>query len=175
MYEKESFRDFVNRLRNAGELMDMTEPVDSRHVATLVDQSDKAMMFHKVLGYKMPLVSGIIRSRRRMTMAMGCDGYSEIQNKLKYAIEHPISPKYVETSPTREIVMADNDVDPFALPIPMSSILDGGPMITAGVTIAKDPEHGLNSGVYRFLVKEKNLTGIDIVTPNNLRAFAQRA
>jgi 2,5-furandicarboxylate decarboxylase 1 len=48
-------------------------------------------------------------------------------------------------------------------------------MITAGITIARDPEFGLNSGIYRFMVKEKNLTGIDIVTPNNMRLFAQRA
>src|SRR3712207_8136764 len=34
---------------------------------------------------------------------------------------------------------------------------------------------GLNAGIYRFLLKEKNLTGIDIVTPNNLRMLAQRA
>ena len=57
----------------------------------------------------------------------------------------------------------------------MSSIYDGGPMITAGVVIARDPELGINSGIYRFIVKEKNLTGIDIVTPNNMRMFAQRA
>jgi 2,5-furandicarboxylate decarboxylase 1 len=47
-------------------------------------------------------------------------------------------------------------------------------MITAGVTIVRDGD-GLNAGIYRFLLKEKNLTGIDIVTPNNLRALAQRA
>ena len=57
----------------------------------------------------------------------------------------------------------------------MSSIYDGGPMITAGVVIARDPEHGMNSGVYRFMLKERALTGIDIVTPNNMRLFAQRA
>jgi 2,5-furandicarboxylate decarboxylase 1 len=57
----------------------------------------------------------------------------------------------------------------------MSSIFDGGPMITAGVVIARDPELGINSGIYRFIVKEKSLTGIDIVTPNNMRLFAQRA
>jgi 2,5-furandicarboxylate decarboxylase 1 len=57
----------------------------------------------------------------------------------------------------------------------MSSIYDGGPMITAGVVIARDPELGFNSGIYRFIVKEKSLTGIDIVTPNNMRLFAQRA
>ena len=48
-------------------------------------------------------------------------------------------------------------------------------MITAGVVIARDPELGINSGIYRFIVKEKSLTGIDIVTPNNMRLFAQRA
>jgi len=71
--------------------------------------------------------------------------------------------------------MEGDDVDLFKLPIPMSSIYDGGPMITAGVVIAKDPEFGINSGVYRMIVKEKALTGIDIVTPNNMRLFAQRA
>src|SRR3978361_963724 len=48
-------------------------------------------------------------------------------------------------------------------------------MLTAGVVITRDPEFGINSGIYRFIVKEKNLTGIDIVTPNNMRMFAQRA
>src|SRR5664279_1844920 len=32
-------------------------------------------------------------------------------------------------------------------------------MITAGVVIARDPELGMNSGIYRFIVKEKALTG----------------
>ena len=73
------------------------------------------------------------------------------------------------------MIQIGDDVDLFKLPVPMSSIYDGGPMITAGVVIAKDPEYGINSGMYRFMVQEKNLTGIDIVTPNNMRLFAQRA
>ena len=73
------------------------------------------------------------------------------------------------------MTLLGDDVDLYKLPIPMSSIYDGGPMITAGVVIARDPELGINSGIYRFIVKEKSLTGIDIVTPNNMRLFAQRA
>jgi hypothetical protein len=57
----------------------------------------------------------------------------------------------------------------------MSSVYDGGPMITAGIVISKDPEYGMNSGIYRFMVKNRNVTGIDIVTPNNMRLYAQRA
>jgi 2,5-furandicarboxylate decarboxylase 1 len=172
---QENFRQFLDRLRAAGELIDLLQPVDIRHIGTLVDQSDKAILFHNVIGYGMPVVSGIIRSRERAIMSMGCKTYGEIEQKLKHGIDHPIPPIMVNTSPAREVTMIGDEVDLFKLPIPMSSIYDGGPMITAGVVIAKDPELGMNSGIYRFIVKEKSLTGIDIVTPNNMRMFAQRA
>jgi 2,5-furandicarboxylate decarboxylase 1 len=172
---QENFRQFLDRLRTAGELQDLHQPVDIRHISTLVDQAGTALFFHNVIGYDIPVVSGIIRSRERATMALGCAAYGEIEHRLKAAIDHPISPLHVRTSPTREVTLCGDDVDLYRLPIPMSSIYDGGPMITAGVVIARDPELGMNSGIYRFIVKEKSLTGIDIVTPNNMRLFARRA
>jgi 2,5-furandicarboxylate decarboxylase 1 len=128
-----------------------------------------------VIGYDMPVVSGIIRTQKRAIMSMGCSSYREIEEKLQRGIDHPIPPRYVDSAPCKEVVLTGEAVDLFRLPIPMSSIYDGGPMITAGVVIARDPELGLNSGIYRFMLKERNLTGIDIVTPNNMRFFAQRA
>ena len=171
----ERFRQFLDRLRAEKELVDIRQPVDIRHITTLVDQAETALVFHNVIGYDMPVVSGIIRSRKRAILSMGCTDYPEIEHCLQQGIDHPIPPKHVETARHKEIVEADGKVDLFRLPIPMSSIYDGGPMITAGVVIAKDPEYGMNSGMYRFMVKERNLTGIDIVTPNNMRLFAQRA
>jgi len=171
----ENFREFLERLRREGEMVDLKQPVDIRHIATLVDQSDKALFFHDVIGYDMPVVSGIIRSQKRAIMSMGCQTYPEIEQKLEQAINKPVPPRHVETAAHKQVIRTGDEVDLFSLPIPMSSIYDGGPMITAGVVIARDPEHGLNSGIYRFMVKEKTLTGIDIVTPNNMRLFAQRA
>src|SRR5882672_5378810 len=172
---QENFRQFLDRLRQAGELVDLHQPVDIRHIATLVDQAKTALFFHKVIGYDVPVESGIIRTRERAILGMGCDTYQEIEEKLKAAIDRPIPPRHVKTSPTREVTLTGDEVDLYRLPIPMSSIYDGGPMITAGVVITRDPELGMNSGIYRFIVKEKNLTGIGIVTPNNMRLFAQRA
>ncbi len=174
-YADETFRGFLERLRAEKELVDIRQPVDSRHIATLVDQADKALLFHQVIGYDMPVVSGIIRSQKRAIMSMGCSTYPEIETRLQHGIDHPIPPQYVASAPLQQVIKTGKDVDLFSLPIPMFSIYDGGPMITAGITIARDPEFGLNSGIYRFMVKEKNLTGIDIVTPNNMRLFAQRA
>src|SRR5262249_39107469 len=174
-WRRGTFRQFLDGWGRPGDLVDLHQGVDIRHIATLVDQAKTALYFHNVIGYDMPVVSGIIRSRERAIMSLGCETYAEIEARLKQAIDRPIPPKYIKTSPTREVTMVGDEVDLFRLPIPMSSIYDGGPMITAGVVIARDPELGMNSGIYRFIVKERNLTGIDIVTPNNMRLFAQRA
>src|SRR5262249_60675926 len=70
---QENFRQFLDRLRQAGELVDLHQAVDIRHIATLVDQAKTALFFHKVIGYDMPVVSGIIRSRERAIMSLGCE------------------------------------------------------------------------------------------------------
>jgi 2,5-furandicarboxylate decarboxylase 1 len=113
-------------------------------------------------------------SRERIAIAMGA-GYGETEAKLRRGLDRPIEPIEIGQPPERTIFRRGPEVDLYELPIPLFSLHDGGPMITAGVTLARDPEYGLNAGIYRFQVKERDLTGIDIVTPNNLRKFAERA
>lgn len=167
-------RSFLDDLRAAGELIDIHSPVDIRHIAALVDKSPRALLFHKVIGYGMPVISGLTNSRKRIAISMNCD-YSETEGKLRHALDHPIPPARIEGGAGREVFVEGDEVDLFDLPVPVCSVFDGGPMITAGVTLAQDPEYGLNAGTYRYQVKERNLTGIDIVTPNNLRRYAERA
>ena len=64
-YSNENFREFLDRLSREKELTDIRQPVDIRHIATLVDQAQTALLFRNVIGYEIPVVSGIIRSRRR--------------------------------------------------------------------------------------------------------------
>ena len=165
----ENFREFLERLREEHELTDIKQAVDIRHIATLVDQSEQALYFHNVIGYRMPVVSGLFRSQRRVTLAMGCSKFSEIEARLRHGIDHPLAPRYHESAQHKEVIKVGDDVDLFELPIPMSSIYDGGPMITAGVVMARDPEYGINSGVYRFLVKEKNRRRATALAIRNVR------
>src|SRR5262249_36102857 len=136
---QENFRQFLDRLRQTGELVDLHQPVDIRHIATLVDQAKTALYFQRVICDDMPVLSVLLRSRERAIMSLGCETYRDIEDKLTQAIANPIPPKYVKTSPTREIVMVGDDVDLYKLPIPMSSIYDGGPMITAGTGFSPRP------------------------------------
>jgi 2,5-furandicarboxylate decarboxylase 1 len=122
----------------------------------------------------MPVVSGLLQSRSRIAIGMGV-AYDKIEAKLRGAMDRPIKPARVRRAPVKEVILTKNKVDLFDLPVPIFSLMDGGPMITGGVVIAEDPEFGMNAGMYRMMLKEKNLTGIDIVTPNNLRKFTERA
>jgi 2,5-furandicarboxylate decarboxylase 1 len=171
---KASFRDYVNTLRKNNELLEITKPVDLRDVAALVAQSEKALLFKNLPGYSMPVVSGLLQSRNRIALGMGV-AYESIGDKLGKAMDKPIKPRRVTGAPVKEVVLTGKKVNLYDLPVPVFSIMDGGPMITAGVVLAEDPEFGMNAGIYRLMLKERNITGIDIVTPNNMRRFAERA
>ena len=171
---KASFRDYVSTLRKNEELLEISKPVDLRDIAALVAQSEKALLFKNLSGYSMPLVSGLLQSRNRIALGMGVE-YGNIADKLGKAMDKPIKPKRVANAPVKEVIHTGKRVNLYDLPVPVFSIMDGGPMITGGVVIAEDPEFGINAGIYRLMLKERNITGIDIVTPNNMRKFAERA
>ncbi|MPZ76412.1 MAG: UbiD family decarboxylase [Deltaproteobacteria bacterium] len=169
-----TFRSYLDALKNNNELIEIAKPIDARDIAALVPQSEQAILFTNVRGYSMPVASGLLQSRNRLALAMGVP-YDKIEAKLRAAMDHPIEPQRVKDAPVKNAIRAGKDVDLFDLPVPVFSVMDGGPMITGGIVIGEDPEFGMNAGIYRLMLKEKNITGIDIVTPNNLRKFAERA
>jgi 2,5-furandicarboxylate decarboxylase 1 len=169
-----SFRSYLDALKKSDELATIPKAVDLRNVAALAAQSEKGLLFTNVNGYTMPLATGLLQSRNRIAIGMEC-AYEKIETKLRGAMERPIKPSRVGRAPVKEVILTKSKIDLYNLPVPVFSLMDGGPMITAGVVIAEDPEFGTNAGIYRLMLKERNFTGIDIVTPNNLRKFAERA
>src|SRR5436853_7031714 len=95
-YSHETFREFLDRLRRENELTDIRQPVDIRHIATLVDQAKTALLFHNVIGYEIPVLSGILRSPKRAAMSTGCEPYGQIEQQLQAGIEHPIEPRSIQ-------------------------------------------------------------------------------
>ncbi|HTN70935.1 MAG TPA: UbiD family decarboxylase, partial [Methylomirabilota bacterium] len=170
----ETFRGYLDNLKKNNELTTISKLTDLRDMAALVPQSEKALLFTNVRGYSMPIASGLLQSRNRLALGMGVT-YKKIEAKLRSAMDHPVKPKRAKGAPVKEVILTKHKVDLYQLPVPIFSVMDGGPMITAGVVIAEDDEFGMNAGMYRMMVKERNITGIDIVTPNNLRKFAERA
>src|SRR5262245_25520042 len=169
-----TFREFLRLLNDHDELLEIGAATDLRDVAALVSQAEKAVLFTNLLGYEFSVASGLLQSRNRVSLALGVP-YDQIGVKLQSAMEHPIEPRMGKDAPVKDVIATAEQVDLYNLPVPIFSLMDGGPTITAAVVISQDPEYGMNAGMYRLMLNERNVTGIDIVTPNNLRRFAERA
>ena len=61
------------------------------------------------------------------------------------------------SAPCHEVVITGDDIDINRFPIPTYSPKDGGPYITPGIVVSKDPETGVpDIGHYRFLILGKD-------------------
>ena len=96
-------RDVLADLEAAGEMRRISRPTDIRHIATLVDQSETALLFTNVLGYDMPVVSGVMTSRHRLAIAMGCE-FSEIEALLRRGLASPIPPETIALKGLHNVV-----------------------------------------------------------------------
>ncbi|HEY7067874.1 MAG TPA: UbiD family decarboxylase [Chloroflexota bacterium] len=167
-------REVLDALRSAGQLDDVADEVDLRYVSPLAARSPHAVLFRRVRGYHHALVSGLLSDRRRLSICLGMEG-AETVGRLAQALDHPIPPVVVSDSPVKDVVERGDDVDLDALPIPVMAELDGGPFIASAVVVAEHPKYGRNAGIYRLMYRNRNTLGIDIVSPNNLRAMYEEA
>jgi 2,5-furandicarboxylate decarboxylase 1 len=169
-----SFRDYLRTLEGAGELVRVSREVDMRYVSGLLARSEKAVLFEKVSGYAMPVAGGLLSTRERLAL-VGRNAKESLAMKLRRALDQPVDPIVVPRAPVKEVVIKGDDVDLSSLPLPVFSVHDGAPYISCGVISAKDPQYGMNTGMYRLMFRDRKTVGIDIVTPNNLRAIYQKA
>src|ERR1041385_1296609 len=123
----ETFRSYIDSLKEHDEISVISKLTDLRDVAALTAQSNKALLFTNLSGYSMPLVSGLMQSRNRLALGMGT-AYEKIEEKLRSAMDHPVKPERVKEAPVKEVVVAGDKVNLYDLPVPVFSVMDGGPM-----------------------------------------------
>ena len=172
---KNGFRDFLNDLEDAGQLKHIKKPVDCRQLSSLGDQVDEATIFENIIDYPgWRVATALVSTRKRLAIAMGCP-----ENRVAFEFESrstkPIKPISVKSAPCQEIVMEGEDVDLTNIPLPMMHLFDGGPYISGTFAISNDPDHGSNVGCYRLMYRTPNETGIDLVSPSDMRFYYQRA
>jgi 2,5-furandicarboxylate decarboxylase 1 len=172
---KKSFRDFVRALDDAGELLRVEKPVDMRRLSALMSQSDKAVMFENIADYPDWRVAGaLITSRARLAIALNC-GAGEIAARFEERAARPIDPEFVADGPCQEVVLEGDNVDLSSIPFPIMHLFDGGPYLSGTFVVSKDPEYGRNCGSYRMMYRTPKETGIDLVSPSDMRFYYQRA
>src|SRR5574341_747079 len=169
----QDLRQYLKTLEDKGKLFRIAKEVDKdwelAAVAKLVfrkipDERRPALMFEKVKGLSLPVVTGVLGASREVyALALETDlNFEEIYRRWSKAQAAPVPPVVVPRGPCQEIVQRGDEVDLMRLPVPVWTVPhDPAPYFTSPYVIARDPETGVtNMGTYRMQLKGKRKTGI---------------
>ncbi|QWK19572.1 MAG: menaquinone biosynthesis decarboxylase [Hydrogenobacter thermophilus] len=172
-------REFLKTLEREGELARIKEPVSPiLEISEVTDRvsktpgGGKALLFEKVEGYSVPVLTNMLGSEKRIKLALGYENLEDIGWKLYRLLRPEIPntfleklkrlpelkklndslPRIVRKGPVKENIIREK-INVLDFPIPKCWPEDGGRYITFGQVITKDPESGVrNVGLYRVQV-----------------------
>ena len=178
------FREFIARLRDAGEMIEIDEPISLVHeigalCRVLADEDGPAAILSSIAGNRSPCRTAVVNlygPRRRIASALGVDERA-LLTFVAQRIRERVPPLLVEdgTAPCQENVLLGEDVDLTQWPIPLWNEGDGGPYITAGLWIARHPEFGLNIAHHRGQIYGPREIGVCVAPDHHLRLATDEA
>ena len=178
-------RDFLRTLEKKGELKRISEEVDPiLEITEITDRTVKAegpaLLFEKPRGSRVPVLTNLVGTERRMNLALEVESLDEVADRIhsfldmqspqgifekmkmlpKLAELGSFFPKTVRSGECQEVVREkDFSLDYF--PILQCWPQDGGRYITWPMVITKNPETGKrNVGCYRMQVFDERTTGM---------------
>lgn len=178
-----SLRDFLEALAEAepDSILRIKEPValdyDMTAIAMELERRGQSpvLWFEKVGDSPFPVVANIFGNRRRFAFAAGVpesellDAWGRLGDKL-------FKPELVTRGPILDNVLTGAEVDLNRLPIPRHFAEDGGPYITNGIVVAKDPDTGVrNASFHRMQLKGPNMLATSLHSRRHLWNYARRA
>lgn len=154
-------REFLKVLEEEHELQKIKVEVDPKHELGAICKihnerpNSPALLFENLKGHTIPVVGQLLASDRRVALALGLS-QENVFNETVQRASTPIAPKLVLKGASQDVVFEGADVDLTKLPLCTNNPRDGGPYITAGHVIIKDPEYGMNLSIYRMMLVSKN-------------------
>jgi len=174
----QSMRGFLAALEACGELHRVRRPVDPRfELAAVLSLRERgpAQLFERVGHHSMPLVASLLNSRERMAQALGI-ARGELHAFCLAALRNPVAPVMVERGAVQEVEHRSNLALGDLLPVPTWFEREGGPYITAGVIVAKDPETGhRNASIARLRLEGSTRLMAGIGRNHHLYRLAEKA
>ena len=181
-----NLHEFIKSLESTGELLRISAEVNPfLEITEIADRTSKslrpALLFERVKDSQFPLLINAFGSYKRMQMALNCNSFDEIGNKLDslIRIQPPeslkdkikiifmlkdlagLSPKKVKKAPCQDKVFGMESPLLDMLPILTCWPGDGGPFVTLPLVITRDPDNGIqNIGMYRMQKYDRATTGM---------------
>lgn len=181
----QDLRDFLSTLEKNGELRRIAAEVDPiLEITEITDRAIKAggpaLLFERPKGSRIPVVTNLVGSERRMNLALEVDSLDDVAERVKSFIDvqspqgileklkllpklaeiGSFFPKTVRSGACQEVVRTEG-FSLFEFPILKCWPQDGGRYITWPMVITKNPETGKrNVGTYRMQVFDERSTGM---------------
>jgi 4-hydroxy-3-polyprenylbenzoate decarboxylase len=178
-------RDFLKKLEKKDELVRVSGEIDPiLEITEITDRTVKAggpaLLFERPKGSKIPVVTNLVGSERRMNLALEVDSLDEVAERVhsfldmkspqgilekvkmlpKLAEIGSFFPKSVKSGECQEVVRTEG-FSLYDFPILQCWPQDGGRYITWPLVITKNPETGKrNVGCYRMQVFDERSTGM---------------
>jgi UbiD family decarboxylase len=172
--------EFLKVLEEEHELVKIKAEVDPKHELGAICKihnerpNSPALLFENVKGHKIPVVGQLLASDRRVALALGLSAENVFDETVRRASQ-PMPTRLVASGPCQEVVYEGDAVDVTKLPLCTNNPRDGGPYITAGHVIIKDPEYGNNLAIYRMMLVSKNEVTIRFTPGHDGHDFMRNA
>jgi len=173
-------QEFLKVLEEEHELVKIKVEVDAKHELGAICKihnerpNSPALLFENVKGHKIPVVGQLLASDRRVALALGLSQENVFEETVRRA-NRPLPTRLVASGPCQEVVYEGSYVDVTDLPLCTNHPRDGGPYITAGHVILKDPEYGKNLSIYRMMLVSKNEVTIRFTPGHDGHDFIKNA
>ena len=150
MKKVDSLRSYLEVLADAGQLVRIAGEVSLEHelanvAATLARQGGGGVLFEKPHASLWPVFTNAVVNQHQAALALGCS-VDQVSDRIGRALipQNGILPaaRVGEEAPWKQNVLRGEQVDIRKLPIPTHGAHDGGPFITGGVTVCRDPDSG---------------------------------
>jgi 4-hydroxybenzoate decarboxylase len=167
----------LDQLDRRNELIRISKAVDPRFEASALIKriqqvSNKAILFEKIKGYDLPLVSNILGTYQRVAMILGCevDEINSTWNRKEKDMEL-FSPISGRQEPDEYVESAIHEITSLTY-----CEKDAGPYITAGMALARDPDTGVtNLSFHRLQIVDDSKLRFRITPGNHLETLYQNA
>jgi 2,5-furandicarboxylate decarboxylase 1 len=172
-----TLRDWLDRLAATERLSIVRPGVELVYeLAAIAKRLDgtKATFFPHPGGHSGSVVSGLVSNRGWMAEALGV-AEGELVRHFQKAAANPVPWREASQAAAQEVVHSKNIDLNKLLPIPTHNEHDSGPYIAAGLTIARDPETGVqNVSIHRCQVSGPDRIGI-LLLPRHTDHFFRKA
>lgn len=180
---RQDLRSFVEAYVEAypGKLIRVQQSVSKIHdLQAISDDLDRRreqpiLLYENVDGSTIPIISNVMASRQVFAFALGVDE-SKLHATYARRLKEYIDPVAVADAVWHHTVFTGVEVDLGVLPIPTYFPGDAGPYITAALTVAKDPDTGVETqGYHRYQVKGRDKMGVSLHSRRRMFEYQRRA